>query len=185
MLDVAVAGLRRGRAHAEGDDAAGARRRGGDGEAACSAARVGDRVVGRRAATAPRRGRLPPTSTAAAAIAGALLRPTGSSRMRGAAIAGGAELLGDQEAVLLVADDDRRRRSRSPRARSAVSCEHRAVGDQRPELLGEALARHRPEPGAGAAGEDDRDDGGCRSCARSLPETGVGSPDRRLVARVT
>ena len=36
--------------------------------------------------------------------------------------------------------------------------DQRAIGQQRPELLGEALARHRPQPCAGPAGQDDRDD---------------------------
>ena len=43
--DVAVAGLRRGRAHAEGDETAGARSLCGDCEAFVQRARVGDRVV--------------------------------------------------------------------------------------------------------------------------------------------
>ena len=43
--DVAVAGLRCGRAHAEGDEPAGARSLGGDGEAFVQRRRVGNRVV--------------------------------------------------------------------------------------------------------------------------------------------
>ena len=74
--------------------------------------------------------------------------------------AGGAELLGDQEAVLLIAYDDRRREALATGTKRGF-LQQRAIGDERPELLGEAFARDRPEPGAGAAGEDDRDDSGC------------------------
>ena len=45
-LDIAVAGFRRGRAHAEGDDAPGARRHGRAGEACVQRRGVGDRMVG-------------------------------------------------------------------------------------------------------------------------------------------
>ena len=156
--DVAVAGLRRGRAHAEGDDAAGARRLGGDGEALVERCCVGDRVVG---GEQPQHG------------VGIVFRDQdgGGGDRRGAVAAhrlqqdarggdaGGAELLGDQETVLLVAYDDRRGEAVATGAQRGL-LEQGVVGDQRPELLGEALAGDRPEAGAGTPGEDDRDDGG-------------------------
>jgi hypothetical protein len=65
-----------------------------------------------------------------------------------------AQLLGHQESVRLVADDDRRREARPDRARRGL-LEHGArVADQRPELLRIPLPRQRPEPAAGAAGQD-------------------------------
>ena len=69
----------------------------------------------------------------------------------------GAELFGDQEPVLLVAHDDGRREAIAAGPLRRL-LQQRAVGHQRPELLGKALARDRPQPGAGAAGEDDGND---------------------------
>ena len=155
--DVAVAGLRRGRAHAEGDDAAGACRRGGGGEAAVAAPRCRRSRGRRRAATAPRRGRLRrparrrrrwrgrccgrPAPAGCAARGCAAARSCSAIRKRCSwlqtTIGGAKRVAAGAERGLL---------------------EHRVVGDQRPELLGEALARDRPEAGAGAAGEDDGDD---------------------------
>ena len=60
-LDIAVAGLRRGRVHAEGDDPAGARgRHGAPAAPPCSASGVGDRRRRRPSSTAPRPGRARP-----------------------------------------------------------------------------------------------------------------------------
>ncbi len=156
--DVAVASLRRGRAHAEGDEAAGARHRGGGVEAAVQRLGVGDHVVG---------GEQPQHRVGV--VFGDQQRGGGD---RGGAVAadrlqqdarrgdgGGAELFGDQEPVLLVADHDRRGEALATGAERGL-LEHRVVGDQRPELLGKALAGDRPQAGAGAAGEDDGDDGG-------------------------
>ena len=90
-------------------------------------------------------------------MAGALLRPTGSSTMRASSIAGGAELFGDQEPVFVVADHDRRRESGADRPQRRF-LHQRPVGHQRPELFWKTLPRHRPQPRAGAAGEDNGDD---------------------------
>ena len=166
--DVAVAGLRRGRAHAEGDDTAGARRlarrwRG----CACSAA-VSAITWSAASSHSTASGSSSATSTRGGGDGG---RAVAADRLQQDARrgdAGGAQLLGDQEAVLLVAHDDRRGEAVAAGAQRGL-LQQRVVGDQRPELLGEALARDRPEPGAGATGEDDGDDGGWCSCGWSLP----------------
>ena len=50
--------------------------------------------------------------------------------------------------------------ARSVAAQRGLHDHGAAVVQQAPELLGEALARHRPQPRAGAAGQDDGDDPG-------------------------
>ena len=65
-----------------------------------------------------------------------------------------AQLLGDQEAMRLVADDDRRAGA-EPVAAARGGLQHRLLVDQRQQLLRIQLARERPEPGTGAAGEKD------------------------------
>ena len=72
----------------------------------------------------------------------------------------GAELLGNQEAVLLIAYDDRWREALAVGAKGGF-LQQRAVRDERPKLLWEAFTRDGPEACPRAAGEDNRDDGGC------------------------
>ena len=71
---------------------------------------------------------------------------------------GGAELLGDQEAVLGVAHHDRVGEAGAPAAQRGFHDHGAVMVEQAPELLGEALARHRPQPRSGAAGQDDGHD---------------------------
>ena len=118
--------------------------------------RVGDRVVGGhhpqhrlRASSA--------TSRAAAAIAGALLRPTGSSTMRASGMPAARSCSAIRKRCSWLQTTIGGAKAGAGGAQGGL-LDQRAVGDQRPELLGEALARHRPEPGAGAAGEDDGKD---------------------------
>ena len=155
-LDISVAGLRRGRAHAECHDAPGVCRHRCRCEAAAKQCGIDDHMVGGqhpqdrvrvvfRDQNRRRRDRR---------------RAVASNRLQhdaGIPDAHGAELFGDQEPVLLVAHDYRR-------GEAVAMCPQRrllqqgAVGHEWPELLGEALARDRPQPGAGAAGQDDGDD---------------------------
>ena len=168
-LDIAVAGLGRGRAHAEGHDAPGPRRRHRRGQRAVQRRHVADGGVG---------GHHPQHRV------GVLL---------GHQQGGGGDRRGGVAAHRLQHDARRRPRrraatarrpgtgapgctprsaARSPRpaARQRGFLDQRAVGDQRPELLGEALARDRPQPRAGAAGQQHRHHG-----ARvSVPDAGVG-----------
>ena len=65
------------------------------------------------------------------------------------------ELLSHQETVSLVADDDRRRGARDARRPQGGLLDHRALADERQELLRVHLPRQRPEPRAGAARQDD------------------------------
>ncbi len=69
----------------------------------------------------------------------------------------GAQLLGDQKPMLLIADDDRRGEARTGGTQGGF-LHHRPLRHQRPELLGEAFPRYRPQAGAGAAGQDNGDD---------------------------
>ncbi len=117
------------------------------------------------------------TRTAAAAMAGALLRPTGSSRMRGEAMpaARSCSAIRNRCSWLQTMTGGAKRVAAGA---ERGFLEQGVVGDQRPELLGEALARDRPEPGAGAAGQDDRDDrGGVHAGGMCLKE---GRGDRVL-----
>ena len=63
-------------------------------------------------------------------------------------------LLGHDEAMALVADDDGRREIRQAGDALHRLLQHRLLADQWQQLLGVQLARERPEPRAGAAGED-------------------------------
>ena len=156
--DVAVAGLGRGRAHAERHDVAGARGLRGGGEVRVQHVGVGDHVIG---GEQPQHGVgivLGDQDRGGGDGGGGVAANRLQQDARGDD-AGGAELLGDQETVLLVAHDDRRGEAVAAGAERGF-LEQGVLGDQRPELLGEALARDRPEAGAGAAGEDDRNDGG-------------------------
>lgn len=73
-----------------------------------------------------------------------------------------AELFGDDEAILLVGDDQRTRVDLAAgevlQAQRGL-LQQRALAGKGEELLGIALARRRPQSGAGAAGEDHALDG--------------------------
>jgi hypothetical protein len=71
----------------------------------------------------------------------------------------GAQLLGDDEAVLGVGDDQRRGEAGRVAGAAGGLLEHSLGPGERQKLLGVGLAREGPEPGAGAAGEQNRDDG--------------------------
>ncbi len=98
------------------------------------------------------------TACAASAMAGAVLRPTGSNKMAGGRHAHLAQLLGDQEAVRFVAHDHGRGGVRKAREARRGVLDHGALAGERQELLGQQLARQRPEARAGAAGENHRDE---------------------------
>ena len=156
--DVAVAGFRRGRAHAEGDDVAGAGGLRGGGEVRVQHVGVGDHVIGGEQPQ-HRVGIVLGDQDRGGGDGGGGVAADRLQQDARRGDAGGAELLGDQEAVLLVAHDDRRGEAVAAGAERGF-LEQGVLGDQRPELLGEALARDRPEARAGAAGQDDRDDRG-------------------------
>jgi len=71
--------------------------------------------------------------------------------------AAGAQLLGHQEAVRLVAHYDRRQEARTHGAAGGL-LQDGPLPDEGPQLLRIGLARQRPQPRAGAAREDDRQD---------------------------
>jgi hypothetical protein len=68
-----------------------------------------------------------------------------------------ARLLGDDEAELGVGDDHRRREQAFAGHAIEHLLEGRGGADQRHELLRHLLARHRPQAGACAAAQNDRD----------------------------
>ena len=153
--DVAVGGGGLGRGDAEDDDPAVLGGAGGGGDGAVEGGGVGDQVVRRhhehdRLRVAPR-------------------GEAGGERHRGQGVAAlGLErdldrladlggLVGDQEARGGGADHDRlgEERALQPPERAL---ERRGAAEDRHVLLGEVLARHRPEPRARAAAEDRRHD---------------------------
>ena len=87
-----------------------------------------------------------------------------------------AQLLGDEKAVLAVADDRRRLGAGEATQPLDGLLQHGPLGHERQELLGQQLARHRPEPAAAAATEDNGMDRRCHDADRqgndpSLPQT--------------
>ena len=78
-----------------------------------------------------------------------------------------AQLFGDEEAMRLVAHDDGTGGARKPGEARGGLLDHRALARERKELLRQQLARQRPQPGAGAAGEDDGDEFHGRNRTRS------------------
>jgi hypothetical protein len=137
-LDIAVAGLGRGRAHAEGDDAAvtGCGHRGGEG--GVQRCGVGDRGIGRHH----------PQHRVGIGLGDQ--KGGGGDRGGGVAahrlqqdarmgLAHQAKLLGHHEAMRLVADHDGVVEALAHGARRGF-LDQAALGGQRPELLGEAFA---------------------------------------------
>ena len=154
--DVAIAGFRGGGLHAEGDDMAGARRGGGGAQRGGECFGVGDSGVG---------GHDPEH-----AVGVFLRREDAGDRDRRCAVAadrleqdarprdaGIAQLLGDDEAVVVVGDHDRGGEPAADRPTGGF-LQQGLLGEERPELLRIAFPRDRPEPRAGAAGQDDRHD---------------------------
>ena len=155
-FDIAVAGFRCGRLHPESDDVTRTGGVGGSLKRGLQGGVIGDRGIRRHH---PQDG------------VRILFRHQhrGRGDCRGAVAAdrfqhdarifytGGAQLLGDQEAMLLVADNNWRRETRVGGAQSGF-LHHRPVRHQRPELLGEAFPRDRPQPCAGTAGQDNGND---------------------------
>jgi hypothetical protein len=74
-----------------------------------------------------------------------------------------AQLLGHHEAEIGAGDDDRAGEQRGVGNPRQHLLKGRLRPDQGDELLGHALARHRPQPGAGAAAHDHRNDGSCHA----------------------
>jgi hypothetical protein len=68
------------------------------------------------------------------------------------------ELFGDQETILSVGHDERTAEQGRIRNSADRVLERRIRAEQRQKLLGRALARGRPEPRAGTAAHDQRDD---------------------------
>ena len=136
-LDIAISSFRRGWLHAEGDHAPGPCGGHGSGQRRAQRRQIGDRGIRRHH---PQYG--------IRVFLGYQQRGGGNGR--GAVAAhrlqhdpcafdpGGAQLFGDQEAVFLVADDNRRGEFRTVGPKGGF-LDHRPLGYQRPELLGEAL----------------------------------------------
>ncbi len=97
------------------------------------------------------------TSTAAAAMAGALLRPTGSSTIRASSMPTARSCSAIRNRCSWLQTTTGGANFGTGRAGRGL-LHHGAVGHQRPELLRETLARHRPKPRAGTAGEDNGND---------------------------
>ena len=169
-LDVAKARLRSGRPHAECDDPPHLGRHYRQRQRRMQGWHVGDRSVGRH----------DPQHRAWALLLG----QHGGGGDGGGAVAAGrfqqntrafdmrrTQLLRRHEAMRLVAHHDGRREV-GPLRPQRGGRQHGLAAGQRPELLRIGLARERPEPAAGAAGEDDRDDGGGRHGAAGIPVRG-------------
>ncbi len=95
------------------------------------------------------------TSRAAAATAGAELRPTGSSTMRASAMPASRNCSATRKRCSWLQTTTGGGEAGAAAAQRGLHDHRAVVVQQAPELLGEALARHRPQPGAGAAGQDD------------------------------
>ena len=141
-FDIAVAGFRCRRLHAEGHDMPSARRLGRTIKRGMQGGHVGDRGIG---------GHHPQNSIRIGLRLQQRRRGDGRRAIAPDRLqhdprafdAGQAELLSDQEAVFVVAHDDGRG---EPGARGAQGgfLDQRPIGDQGPELLGETFARNRP-----------------------------------------
>ena len=153
-LDIAVCRLRPMRLHAESDELAGA----------CGHHREVERVVQRVRQLDRRVGRHHPQHAV-----GRGGEQGGGGDRRGGVPSDGlqhdgrigdadvTELLGDQEAVLVVADRHEPAETRAHAAQRRF-LQHGPLRHQGPELLWEALPRHRPQPRARPARQDHRDD---------------------------
>ncbi len=155
-LDIAEACLRGGGTDAESHDTAGSGDLRGGQQGGAKFRGVGDLVVGGHHADDGLRVILRQQQRGGGDGGGAVAAD-GLEQDTGAFDVGVPHLLGDQEPVGLVADDEGRREFAAGRAERRF-LDQGSVGDERPELLGEAFARDRPEASAGAAGEDDRND---------------------------
>ena len=67
-----------------------------------------------------------------------------------------AQLLGDDKAMLFIGDEQRRGKAVAIGDAAQGLLQQAVVAEQTQQLLGIKGARHRPQPGAGAAGQDDR-----------------------------
>ncbi len=169
--DVAIAGLGRGRAHAEGDNAAGAGGLGSCREVLVECGSVADGVVG---CEQPQHGvgRCLGYQYGSGGDGWSAVAADGFEQNARGGDVRGPELFGDQEAMFLVAHDDGRREAcRIVRPERGL-LQQRVGGDQRPELLREGLTGHRPKAGAGTTGQDDRDNGVAAAHGGILPEAG-------------
>ena len=145
-FDVAEAGFGRPGLHAEGHDAAGARRDHRCLEVGPQRVGVGNVVIGRQhpqylvriVLGRDQRRRSDGRRTVAA---------LGFQDDAGADDAGGAHLFGDEKAVLLIADDERGGEAGHGGAQGGV-LEQGMVRDEGPELLGETGAGDGPQAGA-------------------------------------
>ena len=153
-LDVAVAGLRLGRPHPEGDDAPGPRRRHRAVERRVQRRQVGDRVSRRPCSHSTASGSAWRSSRAAAAMAGALLRAAGSSRMRAPTIFASRNCSATRKRCASLQTTTGGAKPGADGAAGGLLHHGAPAADQRPELLRIALPRQRPEPAAGAAGQD-------------------------------
>ena len=181
-LDIAVAGLRPGGVHAEGDEPAGSGGYRGDAQRTVQFRDVGDRVVGgehpQQAVGIVFGGEQGGGGDGGGAVAADWFQH--QPRIRDA---GGAQLLGDQEPMLVVADHDRRGEAGAAGAQRGL-LHQGALGGERPELLGEALARDGPQAGAGPTGQDDGDDAvlthaaDCAGIGRRVPLNDGGAASR-------
>ena len=175
-LDIAVAGFRPGRPHAEGDEPAGAGGRRGDPKRAVQRGDIGDGMVGGQHPQQAVRDRPRPPAGRRRRSRGRCCgrpapAPAARRRRRRRAIArrsgSGAPGCRPRSAA----------RSRAARAQRGL-LHQGAVGHQRPKLLREALARDRPQARAGAAGQDDGDDS-------RLPHAAGSCPKRQVCATAT
>ena len=157
LPDVAVAGVRAARRDAEHHERALAGELRGGADSGVEVRQLGNGVVGGH------------QQHDAVRVFGAQHQCSGGRGCRGAAARGLeeqrvrhggdlAQLLGGEEAMLLVRDRDRRRRTLDAAHAQRRLLQHRALGNQRQELLRQVGARQRPEPGPRAAAQNHRNE---------------------------
>src|SRR4029079_12497948 len=91
---------------------------------------------------------------------------------------------GHEEAVGLVADHHGRRGAVEVRQARHGLLEHGALAGEREKLFGQQLARQRPEPGSGAAGEDHGDEIHEAGIVPVLIEWVINTPDSCNILRM-
>ena len=101
-------------------------------------------------------GSLSASARAATQAAGAVLRPTGSSSKARDGAVDLAQLLGDDKAMFFVGDQQRRGEAIAIGDAAHGLLQQAVRAEQAQQLLGIKRARHRPQPGARAAGQNDR-----------------------------
>ena len=79
-----------------------------------------------------------------------------------------AQLFGDHEAMGIVAHHQRRPHAGQPVQAQHRLLQHGLLADQRQQLLRVEFTGQRPQPGAGTAGQDNRNDLLCRCHGYSL-----------------